>query len=47
MSTNSVQRVIAGAGHAELIRHEKASVATTQAILDVVSVIRNQTAVTN
>jgi pimeloyl-ACP methyl ester carboxylesterase len=43
MSTNSVQRVINGATHEDLIADEKDSSATTQAILDVVSAIRNFT----
>jgi pimeloyl-ACP methyl ester carboxylesterase len=43
MSTNSVQRVIDGATHSELIGDEKDSAATSQAILEVVSAIRNAT----
>jgi pimeloyl-ACP methyl ester carboxylesterase len=46
MSTNSVQRVIDGASHSELIGDEKDSAATSQAILDVVSAIRNATPLT-
>ena len=46
MSTNSVHRVIAGANHRELIADENDSAATTQAILDVVSAIRNATPLT-
>ncbi len=43
MSTNSVHRVIDGATHEELIADEKDSSATSQAVLDVVSAIRNST----
>ena len=46
MSTNSAHRVIDGATHEQLIADEKDSVATSQAILDVVSAIRNTTPVT-
>jgi pimeloyl-ACP methyl ester carboxylesterase len=41
LSTNSVHRVIDGAGHAPLIMEEKFAAATTQAILDVVSSVRS------
>ena len=43
MSTNSVRRTINGATHQELIADEKDSAATSQAILDVVSALRNYT----
>ena len=43
MSTNSVQRIIKGAKHEDLIADEKDSTATSQAILDVVAAIRNST----
>jgi hypothetical protein len=43
MSTNSVQRVIDGATHSELIGDEKDSTATSQAILEVTAAIRNAT----
>jgi pimeloyl-ACP methyl ester carboxylesterase len=43
MSTNSVHRVIDGASHQELLADETDSSATSQAILDVVSAIRNST----
>jgi hypothetical protein len=46
MSTNSVHRVIDGASHSELIGDEKDSTATSQAILDVLSAIRNATPLT-
>jgi pimeloyl-ACP methyl ester carboxylesterase len=42
LSTNSVHRVIAGATHEDLVGNEEAAAATTQAILDVVSSVRNQ-----
>lgn len=41
LSTNSVLRVIDGAKHATLIADEQDSAATTQAILDAVSSVRN------
>jgi pimeloyl-ACP methyl ester carboxylesterase len=41
LSTNSAHRVVDGATHDSLISDEKDSAATTQAILDVVSSIRN------
>jgi pimeloyl-ACP methyl ester carboxylesterase len=41
LSTNSVHRVIDGATHEALIADEKDAAATTQAILDVVSSVRN------
>jgi pimeloyl-ACP methyl ester carboxylesterase len=41
MSTNSVHRVVEGADHEALIVDRQHSVATTQAILDVVSSVRN------
>ena len=43
MSTNSVQRIINGASHEDLIADEKDSTATSRAILDVVAAIRNST----
>jgi pimeloyl-ACP methyl ester carboxylesterase len=43
MSTNSVHRVVGGATHEQLISDETDSVATSQAILDVVSAIRSTT----
>jgi pimeloyl-ACP methyl ester carboxylesterase len=43
MSTNSAHRTINGATHEELIADQKHSGPTTQAILDVVSAIRNST----
>ena len=46
MSTNSVHRVIDGVSHSELIGDEKDSTATSQAILDVLSAIRNATPLT-
>jgi hypothetical protein len=46
MSTNSVHRVIDGASHSELIGDEKDSTATSQAIFDVLSAIRNATPLT-
>jgi pimeloyl-ACP methyl ester carboxylesterase len=41
LSTNGVHRVIAGATHEDLIGSEEGAAATTQAILDVVSAVRN------
>jgi alpha-beta hydrolase superfamily lysophospholipase len=41
LSTNSVQRVIAGATHTDLVKDEDAAAATSQAILDVVSSVRS------
>jgi uncharacterized protein (DUF1786 family) len=41
LSTNSVQRVIDGATHEDLITDQEAAAATTQAILDVVAAVRN------
>jgi pimeloyl-ACP methyl ester carboxylesterase len=41
LSTNSVHRVIAGASHQDLVGNQDAAAATTQAILDVVSSVRN------
>jgi pimeloyl-ACP methyl ester carboxylesterase len=41
LSTNSVHRVIDGATHATVIADERDSAATTQAILDAVSSVRN------
>jgi pimeloyl-ACP methyl ester carboxylesterase len=41
LSTNSVQRVIAGATHDDLVSDEDAAAATSQAILDVVSSVRS------
>jgi pimeloyl-ACP methyl ester carboxylesterase len=46
MSSNSVHRVVDGASHEDLIADEKDSAATSQAILDVVSAIRNTTPIT-
>jgi pimeloyl-ACP methyl ester carboxylesterase len=43
MSTNSAHRVIDGASHEDLIADETDSAATSQAILDVVAAIRNET----
>jgi pimeloyl-ACP methyl ester carboxylesterase len=43
MSTNNAHRVIDGASHQELLADEKDSVATSQAVLDVVAAIRNAT----
>jgi pimeloyl-ACP methyl ester carboxylesterase len=43
MSTNSAHRVIDGATHQQLIADETDSLATSQAILDVVSAVRNTT----
>jgi pimeloyl-ACP methyl ester carboxylesterase len=42
LSTNSVHRVIAGASHEGLVGDKEFAAATTQAILDVVSSVRNQ-----
>jgi hypothetical protein len=42
LSTNSAHRVIDGAVHAGLVHDEQYAAATTQAILDVVSSIRNR-----
>jgi hypothetical protein len=42
-STNSMHRVIDGATHSDLIGDEKDSTATSQAILDVASAIRDST----
>ena len=42
LSTNSVHRSIAGATHEDLVGNEEDAAATTQAILDVVSAVRNQ-----
>jgi pimeloyl-ACP methyl ester carboxylesterase len=42
LSTNSVHRVIAGATHEDLVANEEDAAATTQAILDVVSSVRNR-----
>jgi hypothetical protein len=41
-----VHRVVDGASHSELIGDEKDSTATSQAILDVLSAIRNATPLT-
>jgi pimeloyl-ACP methyl ester carboxylesterase len=41
MSTNSVQRVVEGASHPDLIMKQADAAVTTQAILDVVSSVRN------
>ena len=41
LSTNSVHRVVAGATHEGLVGERKYAAATTQAILDVVSSVRN------
>jgi hypothetical protein len=41
LSTNSVHRVVAGASHEDLVGNEEDAAATTQAILDVVSAVRN------
>jgi pimeloyl-ACP methyl ester carboxylesterase len=41
LSTNSVHRIIDGATHEDLIANEEDAAATTQAILDVVSSVRN------
>ena len=41
LSTNSVHRVIDGATHEALIADEAGAAATTEAILDVVSAVRN------
>jgi hypothetical protein len=41
LSTNSVHRIIAGATHEDLITDQEDAAATTQAILDVVSAVRN------
>jgi len=46
MSTNSTHRIIAGASHEELIADQHKSTATSQAILDVISAIRNGSPVT-
>jgi hypothetical protein len=46
MSTNSVHRVVDGASHSELIGDEKDSTATSQAVRDVLSAIRNATPLT-
>jgi pimeloyl-ACP methyl ester carboxylesterase len=43
MSTNSAHRVIDGASHNQLIADERGSLATSQAILDVVSAVRTTT----
>jgi hypothetical protein len=41
LSTNSAHRVVDGATHTSLVLDEQDAAATTQAILDVVSSIRN------
>jgi hypothetical protein len=41
MSTNSMHLVIEGASHEDLIQDQHDSVATSQAILDVVTSLRN------
>jgi pimeloyl-ACP methyl ester carboxylesterase len=41
LSTNSVHRIIDGATHEDLVTNEEDAAATTQAILDVVSSVRN------
>jgi hypothetical protein len=41
MSTNGVQRVVEGASHPDLIMKQADAAVTTQAILDVVSSVRN------
>ena len=41
LSTNSVHRIIDGATHEDLIADQEDAAATTQAILDVVSAVRN------
>jgi hypothetical protein len=41
LSTNSVHRVIDGASHEDLVVNQEDAAATTQAILDVVSSVRN------
>jgi pimeloyl-ACP methyl ester carboxylesterase len=43
MSTNNAHRVVDGASHEDLIVDEKDSAATSQAILDVVAALRNET----
>ena len=47
MSTNSAHRIVAGASHEELIADQSKSAATSQAILDVVSAIRNARSLTH
>ena len=41
LSTNSVQRVVAGASHAGLVGEQQDAAATTRAVLDVVSSVRS------
>jgi hypothetical protein len=41
LSTNSVHRVIDGATHESLVSDKEDAASTTQAILDVVSAVRN------
>ena len=41
LSTNSVHRVVDGANHADLILNQADAAVTTQAIIDVVSSVRN------
>ena len=41
LSTNSVHHVVAGATHEDLVANDKDAAATTHAILDVVSSVRN------
>jgi len=43
MSTNSVHRTVGGATHEQLIADEKDSTATSDAVLDVVTSLRNAT----
>ena len=41
LSTNSVHRVVDGAAHADLLLDRAAAAVTSQAIIDVVSSVRN------